>query len=137
MLVDRTQGSGRGRSRFQYSSRRPLRIKRRVPHREKSLWESELQSLEKKTLCDKRAFRETTTVLLARCVPEVGMFKKKISCRNRSLASSLNLPGQRNIPFLRAAPRSIDRTTLNRFRRRRCPATSLASQSSRETRRGQ
>jgi len=48
-----------------------------VPHREKSLWESELQSLEKKIVCDKRDFEQTTTLLLAQCVPEVGMFKEK------------------------------------------------------------
>jgi predicted ArsR family transcriptional regulator len=65
MLVDKTQRSGRGRPKFQYSSRRPLRIKRRVPHREKSLWESELQSLEKKIACDKRDSGQNTTILLA------------------------------------------------------------------------
>jgi hypothetical protein len=99
-----------------------------VPHREKVLWESNLQSLEKKIVCDKRDFGETTTVLLAPCVPEVGMFKKKISCQNLFLASSLNLPGLRNIPHLCATSRSIDHTTLNRLRRRRYPATTSASQ---------
>lgn len=102
-----------------------------------SLWESELQSLEKKIFCDKRDCGQTTTILLAKCVPEVGIFKKKISCRNRSLASSLNLPGQHNIPLLPATPGSIGHTILNRSRRRRCLATILASRSSRETRRGQ
>jgi hypothetical protein len=56
----------------------------------KHLWESELQPLEKKILCDKRDCGETTTVLLAPCVPEVGMFKEKISCQSRCLASALN-----------------------------------------------
>jgi hypothetical protein len=105
-----------------------LRIKQRVPHREKVLWESDLQSLEKKIVCDKRDFGETTTLLLATCVPEVGMFKKKISCQNLFLASALNLPGQHNILRHCATPRSIDHTTLNRPRRRRCPATTSASQ---------
>jgi len=128
MLNDRTSGSGRGRPKFQYSSRRPLRTKRRVPHREKVLWESDLQSLEKKIVCDKRDFGETTTVLLAPCVPEVGMFKKKISCQNLFLASAFNSPGPRYIPRLCTTRRSTGRTTPNRLRRRRCPATTSASQ---------
>jgi hypothetical protein len=54
MLNDRTSGNGRDRPKFQYSSRRPFRIKRGVPHREKSLWESKLQSIETTIGCDKR-----------------------------------------------------------------------------------
>jgi hypothetical protein len=54
-----------------------LCIKRCVPHREKKLWESELQSLEKKILCDKRDCGETITALLAPSVPEVGIAKPK------------------------------------------------------------
>ena len=52
---------GRGSPKFQYSSRRPLRIKRGVPHREKFMWESALQLPEKKIGCDKDDFGVPTT----------------------------------------------------------------------------
>jgi hypothetical protein len=90
LLNDRTSGSGRDRPKFQYSSLRRIRNTLRTQNRQNYLWETALQPLEKKIACDKRICGVHTTFPLAKCVPEVGIVKEKISCQSRSLASSLN-----------------------------------------------
>ena len=89
-----------GHPKFQYSSLQRKSTTPGAQKLQKTLWETDLQSLEKKIVCDKRDFGETTTVLLAPCVPEVGIFMRKISCRYwdppEGRAPSNNIPATRS-----------------------------------------
>lgn len=76
---------GRGSPKFQYSSRRPLRTKRGVPHREKFVWESALQLPEKKIGCDKDDFGVPTTFPLRSVRQRLDCSTQKISSRKRNL----------------------------------------------------
>jgi hypothetical protein len=83
-FFDKTLLRGQGSPKSQYSAREPLATRDLHKKYEKIMWESRRQSAEKKTSCDKRPSWETTPLLLALAVPEVGIFTKKISCRNQT-----------------------------------------------------
>jgi hypothetical protein len=82
-LFDKALLEGQGSLKFHYSARRPLATQKLRKKYEIFIPKFGRQSAEKKTACDKRDSWENNTVLLALAVPEVGMFMRKISCRNR------------------------------------------------------
>jgi hypothetical protein len=81
-LFDKALLEGQGSLKFHYSARRPLATQKLRKKYEIFIPKFGRQSAEKKTACDKRDSWENNTVLLALAVPEVGMFMRKISCRN-------------------------------------------------------
>jgi hypothetical protein len=84
-LFDKALLEGQGSPKFQYSARRPLATEKLRKKYEIFIRESERQSAEKKTACDKRDSRETTTVLLALAYQKLGSSQEKyhVECRPR------------------------------------------------------
>ncbi len=63
---------GQGSPKFQYNARGPLATQELREKHEKNVWETETQSVEKKTACDKRDFGENITALLALVYQKLG-----------------------------------------------------------------
>jgi hypothetical protein len=94
-LFDSALLDGQGSPKFQYSAREAAAAQNCTKLCEIILWETDAQSAEKKPACDNHDFRETNPVLLALFIPEVGMFKRKISCRIHAAPASRALLGIR------------------------------------------
>jgi hypothetical protein len=71
-LFDKALLEGQGSPKFQYSARGALTTQELRKKYEKNMWETELQSPEKKTACDKCDSWETTPVLLALAYQKLG-----------------------------------------------------------------
>jgi hypothetical protein len=105
-LFDSALLDGQGSPKFQYSARKAAAAQNCTKLCEIILWETDAQSAEKKPACDNHDFRETNPVLLALFIPEVEMFKRKISCRIHAA------PANRALSAIRYAIRGLPIASL-------------------------
>lgn len=83
-LFDKALLEGQGSPKFHYSAREALAAQDLRKKYEKNMWETEWQSAEKKTACDKRDSGENSIALLALAYQKLGCSQKKYHAETMS-----------------------------------------------------